>query len=84
MASSTRLKFNMRGFRELRTSPGVRADLRERAARVAAAAGEGVEVLPEEEPRNRAHLVVAPVTPAAAARVASDNVLIRALEAGRD
>lgn len=80
---ATRLKLNTAGFRALRTSPEVRADLAERAARVANAAGPGVEVLPEQAPRNRAHLTVAPVTPEAAARVAKGNDLIRALEAGR-
>ena len=80
---AARLKFNMAGFRALRTSAEARADLAERAARIADAAGPGVEVLPEQAPRNRAHLTIAPVTAEAAARVAKDNTLIRALEAGR-
>jgi hypothetical protein len=79
-----KIRFRNEGFREIRTSEGVREDLRQRAARVAQAAGDGVEVLPEQEPRNRAHLVVAPVTPEAETMVASDNALLRALEAGRD
>jgi len=80
---ATRLKFNRAAFRALRTDPGVRADIADRAARVAQAAGEGVEVLPIQEPRNRARAIVAPVTADAARRVAQDNTLIRALEAGR-
>lgn len=79
------LKFNYRkGFRALRTAPGVRADLKRRADAVAAAAGPGVEVLPVQEPWSRARVLVGPVTPEAARRVAEDNTLIRALEAGRE
>lgn len=83
MAGKTRIKFNVKGFRELRTSPAVQADIRRRAERVAAAAGEGVEVLPVRTPRNRARALVGPVTSEAARRTARDNSLIRALQAGR-
>jgi hypothetical protein len=78
-----RLKFNLKGFRELRTDPKVVQDLEARARRVAQAAGDGVEVLPVQQARNRAHVLVAPVTGDAERRVAKDNSLIRALEAGR-
>lgn len=78
-----RLEFNRAGFRELLTSDGVREDLRRRAEAVAEAGGEGVEMLEEQEPRTRAHVVVATVTDEAARRVAEDNGLLRALEAGR-
>jgi hypothetical protein len=79
------LKFNYRnGFRALRTAPGVRADILRRAQAVAAAAGTGVEVLPVQEPWSRARVLVGPVTPEAARRVAKDNDLLRALEAGRE
>lgn len=78
------LKFNYRsGFRALRTAPGVQADIKARAERVAEAAGEGVEVLPVVEPFSRARALVGPVTGEAARRVAEDNTLLRALEAGR-
>lgn len=80
---SFRLKFNVNGFRALRTDPKVVAEIRRRAQRVADAAGEGVEVLPAETPRNRARAVVGPVTGDAARRVAKDNTLLRALEAGK-
>lgn len=84
MAKTVRLRFNQRkAFRELRSAPGVQQDLAERAARIAAAAGQGVEVLPAQTPRERAHLIVAPVTEDAVRRVAKDNALIRAMEAGR-
>lgn len=78
-----RLKFNVNGFRALRTDPKVQAEIRRRAERVAAAAGPGVEVLPIATPRNRARALVGPVTSEAARRVAKDNSLIRALEAGK-
>ena len=38
---AAKLKFNLAAFRELRTSPGVRADIERRAKRVADAAGPG-------------------------------------------
>lgn len=78
-----KIRFRNAAFRELRTAPGVRADLEQRAERVAAAAGDGVEVLPVQEPRNRAHVVVATVTPDAARQNAEQNTLLRALDAGR-
>lgn len=78
------IRFNHRtGFRALRTEPGVIADLQERAERIAEAAGEGVEVLPMQQPYSRAHFVIAPTSEEAARRVAKDNTLLRALEAGR-
>lgn len=79
------LRFNHRnGFRALRTAPGVRQDLRERAERVAEAAGTGVEVLPVQEPWSRARVLIGPVTEESARRVAQDPAeLLRALEAGR-
>lgn len=83
MPKTMRIKVRREGIRELLTGPEGRGDIRERAARVAAAAGPGVEVLPEQTPRRRAHAIVGPVTPEAARRVAKDNALIRALEAGR-
>lgn len=79
------LRFNYRnGFRAIRTAPGVRADLRQRAARIAEAAPDGVEVLPEQEPRSRARFLIGPVTADSAREIAADPAkLMRALEAGR-
>lgn len=87
MAKTVRLRFNQRnGFRGLRTAPGVVADIERRAKAVAAAAGEGVEVLPVvQEPYSRAHAVVAATTPEAKRRIGQDPAaLLRALEAGRE
>lgn len=79
------LRFNYRnGFRAIRTAPGVQQDIRERAQRVADAAGTGVEVLPYQEPQSRARALVGPTTVEDAVRVAKDPaILLRALEAGR-
>ena len=79
----TKIKWNRAAFNALRTAPGVEADLTERAQAVAAAAGEGVEMLPAEAGRKRAHRVVATVTPQAAKVNAEQNTLIRALDSGR-
>lgn len=80
---AVRLKFNSKAFRQLLTDPKVQADLLERAQAVAEAAGEGVEVLPVETPRRRAHVVVATQTDEAAKDNAEQNTLIRAIDAGR-
>jgi len=78
-----RLKFNSAAYRALLTDPKMLADLEGRGRAVAAAAGEGVEVLPVETPRRRAHVVVATTTSQAAKDNAENNTLIRALDAGR-
>jgi hypothetical protein len=80
---SLRIAFNHEAFRQLRSEPELVHDLTERAQRIAEAAGEGVEVLPVQEPRERAHVVVGTVTNEASYRAASENTLIRALDAGR-
>ena len=77
-----RLKWRLDGFAELRTAPGVRADLRKRAERIADACGEGFEVLERQVPRKRARRLIAPVTYEAAVRNAKSNVLINNLDAG--
>ena len=78
-----KIKWNRAAFNALRTAPGVEADLTERAQAMAAAAGDGVEMLPAEAGRRRAHRVVATVTVEAARANAKNNTLIRALDAGR-
>jgi hypothetical protein len=77
-----KIKLNTKGFRELRTSPKVQADLQRRAERVARAAGPGFQV---ENPgtKNRARRTVTAGT-ADAGRASTDpTVLLRALNAGR-
>lgn len=75
-----KIKWNLAGFRALRTDPKVAADLRARAERVAAAAGDGFEVGDPQPPRNRAHEIV--FTQSAAAK-RDNNRLLTALQAGR-
>lgn len=80
---AVRLKFNSAAYRSLLTDGKILADLTERGQAVASSAGEGVEVLPVESPRRRAHVVVATTTAQAAAKNAKENTLLRALDAGR-
>jgi len=77
-----RIKWRTKGFRELRLQPRVAADVQRRAERVAAAAGDGF-VAEKSEGRNRARSAVIAVTYKARRRSAEDNVLIKALDAGR-
>lgn len=76
------VKLNTKGFRQLRTSAKVQADLQRRAERVARAAGPGFQV-ENPDTRNRARRVVTAGT-ADAGRASTDpNVLLRALNAAR-
>lgn len=80
---AVKVKLNHSAFRELMNSPEVAADLKERAERVARAAGDGYEVLVNEQRRGRAGVTVAPGTSAAKRREARDHKLLSALDAGR-
>ena len=44
--AKTRIKWNIKGFAELRNDPGVLADLDRRASAIASEAGEGFEARP--------------------------------------
>ena len=79
------IKWNMAGFRDLRTDPAVLADLNRRAEQIAAAAGEGFEAQPAEKTggRVRGRAAVISTTRAAAKAEAERHVLLSALEAGR-
>ena len=77
-----RIKWNIKGFEELRRAPGVAADIDSRAARVAAAAGDGYESSPYRgSGRHRASVMTK--TPKAMVNNAKHNTLLRALDAGR-
>ena len=86
MAKSTvKIKWNNEGFRQLRQSPGVKADLMARARRVAASAGgEGmgymVTDLILEDPRGAVSVMA---TGHAVNHNRKHNSLIRALDAGK-
>lgn len=78
-----KITLNLAGFRELRTSPAVQADLQRRAEAVAAALGDGFEVS-NPGTRTRARRTVGPTTPEAFAKVRkTPAALVRALNAGR-
>ena len=76
------IRVNRSAVAALLKSPVVRADLRRRAERIAARAGEGFEVR-ESEPRRRARVAVVAVTQHARRGEAKDGRLSRALGAGR-
>jgi arginine/ornithine N-succinyltransferase beta subunit len=82
--SAVKFKLTRGALREIRNSPEVIADLEARAGRIAAAAGEGVEVLPAEKGRNRARVAVITATFPAILAEAKDRTLTRALSAGGD
>ncbi len=77
------IKWNMAGFRELRTDPKVMADLNRRAEAVAAAAGDGFEAEPAYRTggRVRGRAAVVSITNQAAAAEARNHVLLKALDA---
>lgn len=77
-----RIKWRLKGFEELRRAPGVRADLKTRAERIAAAAGEGYEPFVTEG-KSRSRGAVVTTTNAAKRDSARNNSLIRSLDAGR-
>ncbi|SMY01111.1 hypothetical protein BSP239C_03182 [Brevibacterium sp. 239c] len=79
---SRKLKLNNAGFRALRTDPAVKRDLMKRAQRVAEAAGDGFEAH-ESPSKNRARATVGARTAKARRKQSKDNVLQRALNAGR-
>lgn len=75
--------WNNDAFRELRTAPGVAADLDARAEALAAACGDGFAALPAVTPYSRARRLVGAVTADAAKADATSNVLISNLDAAR-
>ena len=82
MAKGMRLKLNNKGFRELRNHPNVIADLERRANRIADAAGEGFEARAMEG-RNRGRASVFTADFYGRRKQSKENVLQRALNAGR-
>lgn len=79
-----KIEWRLAGFRELRTEPGVVADVTERAERIAAAAGPGNEVtVTEGRGRGRIRASVLTATPEAQQAEAADLSLTKAIDAGR-
>lgn len=79
---SVRIKLNRKGIRELLRSPEVLTDLRNRADRIAAAAGPG-HAVDAGVGRNRARASVRTDTREAMEAEAQFRNLTRALDAGR-
>lgn len=79
---ATKVVVNSAGVKALLQSDEVKADLERRAKNIAAVAGEGFEV-DSEVGANRARASVRTVTFAARHAEATDRVLTRALDAGR-
>lgn len=78
-----RIEYRIAAFAEIRTSPEARALVTASAEAVAAAAGEGFEVLPDANSPVRAKRLVAAVTPKARAENARNQTLLKSLDAGR-
>jgi hypothetical protein len=76
-----RIVLNRSGIKQILNSPGVKADLRARAQRIAAAAGDGNEVT--EASTTRARYVVVTATAEAMADEAHNRSLTRAIDAAR-
>ena len=82
MARQVRIVWRLAGFREIRTSPGVTADISARVERIEAACGEGYEG-ETTSGRNRARGGVFTATAEAMVDNARNNTLVRNLGAGR-
>lgn len=77
-----RTKLNGKNLRDLLKSEAMQANLKERAHRIAAAGGEGMEASVRVG-RNRARASVITATPEARRAEAIDRKLTRAIDAGR-
>jgi hypothetical protein len=80
--AAARVNLNSAGVRDVLRSPGVERDLRERANRIAQAAGEGYEA-DSAIGAHRARATVWTGTPEAMVLEATEHRLLRALDAGR-
>ncbi|MDN6460644.1 MAG: hypothetical protein L0J94_03285 [Corynebacterium flavescens] len=83
MASKVRVKWHLKNWRALRNSAEVRGDLDQRASRIAAAAGDGFTRRQAKVGKNRARASVGTNSWESMKRQSEDNVLQRALNAGR-
>jgi hypothetical protein len=81
LASHADFKLNDAGMKAILRAPGVQADLRARADRIAAAAGPGMKA--ESHPTSRARATVWTSTHAARRAEADHHALSRAFDAGR-
>lgn len=87
MGKKVRVKWNLKGFAELRNSPEIRAELDRRASKIAHAAGEGFTrrqaKVGTKGRRRRARASVGTTDAASRRKQSRENVLQRAIDAGR-
>ena len=83
MANKIRVKWHLKNWKALRNSPEVMADMDRRASAIAHEAGEGFTRRQAKPGKNRARASVGTNSWAAMKRQSEDNVLQRALNAGR-
>lgn len=83
MANKVRVKWHIKNWRALRNSAEVRGDLDQRASRIAHAAGDGFTRRQAKVGKNRARASVGTNSWESMKRQSEDNVLQRALNAGR-
>lgn len=79
--SDAQIKLNDAGMKAILRAPGVQADLRARADRIARAAGPGMQA--ESHPTTRARATVWTATAQARRAEAKEHRLTRAFDAGR-
>ena len=77
-----KIKINGAGVKQLLNDPAVVADLEDRGARIAAAAGEGMEISTVKG-KDRSSVFVTTETREAKLAEAEDRALSRAIDAGR-
>lgn len=77
-----KIRWHIKGFKELRKDRGVMSDLLKRGEAIAASAGAGVEAEPFTG-KNRGRVSVFTATDEATRKNAEQNTLLRALDAGR-
>lgn len=86
MAGRVKLRWNMPGFRALRTSPKMLQNLQGRAERIADKAGPGFVAAPAGVTggRGRGRVAVVAATRNANRKNAKDHTLVKNLDAGSD
>lgn len=74
-----RIKYNLKAFSEIRTTPEAEAHLDDLARSYAESCGDGYEVLPPQKGRRRARRVVATTTSEAVLDNSANQTLLRNL-----
>lgn len=80
--SKVKIEWRLAGFEEIRRLPAVKANLKSRADRIAAQAGEGYEAF-EGEGKTRSRASVVTTSMRAINSNRKNNTLLRSLDAGK-